>query len=63
MPLTSGGHQAPFRLPARIADRDGLLLADQLRTLAKHRLVKTLGTVDGATLSSALAILREMFEE
>jgi mRNA-degrading endonuclease toxin of MazEF toxin-antitoxin module len=34
-----------------------------LRTLAKHRLVKNLGTVDGATLSSALAILREMFEE
>lgn len=63
MPLTRAGHDAPFRLSVRIADRDGLLLGDQLRTLAKHRLVKNLGTIDGATLSSALAILREMFEE
>lgn len=62
MPLTSAGRPAPFRVPVHFAGKDGLLLADQLRTLAKQRLRKRMGSLDGQTLATALATLREMFE-
>jgi mRNA interferase MazF len=62
MPLTSGSHPAPFRIPVRFEGRDGLLLADQMRTIDRRRLRKRLGVLDGATLNATLAVLREMFE-
>ena len=63
MPLTSGSHPAPFRIAVRFQDKDGLLLADQVRTLDRRRLVKRLGKVSMPTLTTALAVLREMFHE
>jgi mRNA interferase MazF len=63
MPLTSGSHAEPFRLATRFGDRDGFFLGDQIRTLSKLRLIKKVGQVDATTLSSALTVLREMFEE
>jgi mRNA interferase MazF len=62
MPLTSGSHPAPFRIPVRFEGKVGLLLADQIRTLDRRRMVKRLGKVSGATLTTALAVMREMFE-
>jgi len=38
-------------------------LLDQIRTLDKLRLVKRLGTVDGAALRAVLAVLGQMFAE
>ena len=63
MPLTSGSHPAPFRIAVRFQDKDGFLLADQVRTLDRRRLVKRLGKVSMPTLTTALAVLREMFHE
>lgn len=63
MPLTSGSRPAHFRVAAEFRGIPGLLLGDQIRSVAKPRLLKRLGTVDPATLSQALAVLREMFEE
>lgn len=63
MPLTSGSHPAPFRIAVRFQDKDGFLLADQVRTLDRRRLVKRLGKVSRPTLAAALAVLREMFHE
>ena len=63
MPLTSGSHPAPFRIAVRFQDKDGLLLADQVRTLDRRQLVKRLGKVSMPTLAAALAVLREMFHE
>lgn len=62
MPLTSGSHAAPFRIAVRFHGKDGLLLADQIRTLDRRRLVTRLGKVSASTLTAALAVLREMFE-
>ena len=62
-PMTTGGHPAPYRIPLRFHDKDGLILLDQMRTLDKQRLVRRLGVVTGATLRLTLATLREMFEE
>jgi mRNA interferase MazF len=61
MPLTSGSHPAPFRIAVRFQRKDGLLLADQMRTLDRRRLVKRLGKINTATLEKALSVFREMF--
>lgn len=61
VPLTTGSHPAPFRLPIHFAGRDGLLLLEQLRSIDKRRLVKHLGNVNTAVLEDTLAALRSFF--
>ena len=62
-PMTTGASPAPFRIPVSFQGTDGLILLDQIRTLDKSRLVRRLGVVRRPTLLTALARLREMFEE
>ena len=62
-PMTTASRPAPFRVPVRFQGKDGLILLDQIRTLDKSRLVRRLGAVPRPTLSAALAVLREAFEE
>lgn len=62
-PMTTGSRPAPFRVPVSFQGKDGLILADQLRTLDRRRLVKRLGEVEAETLTAALAVLREVFGE
>jgi mRNA interferase MazF len=63
VPMTTGSRPAPFRVPVRFQDKDGLALPDQMRTLDRRRLVKRLGAVEAETLAAALAVLRELFAE
>jgi mRNA interferase MazF len=63
MPMTSGSRPAPFRVATTFGKKQGFLLADQLRTTDRHRLIRCVGTVDEATLTASLSVLREMFEE
>jgi len=63
MPLTSGSRAAAFRVAVEYRGIPGLLLGDHVRSVAKSRLVKRIGRIDDATLSRALKMLREMFEE
>jgi mRNA interferase MazF len=63
MPMTTGSRPAAFRVPARFRERDGLILADQLRTVDRSRLRHRLGVIEQATLLRALAVLRQMFED
>ncbi len=63
VPLTSGGFSAPFRVNVRFGGRDGLLVPDQMRAVDRLRLVKRLGRIDPAALTSVLGILREMFKQ
>lgn len=62
-PMTTGSHPAPYRVPLSFGGKQGLILADQIRTLDKTRLVKHLGKVDTATLSGILAVLQETFSD
>lgn len=62
-PMTTGSHPAPYRVPLSFEGKQGLILADQIRTLDKTRLVKHLGKVDTATLSGILAVLQETFSD
>ena len=41
-PLTTGSRPAPFRIPTRFADKDGLILLEQIRVLDRRRLVRRL---------------------
>lgn len=60
-PMTTGSRPAPFRIPVRFQGTDGLILLDQIRTLDQARLVKRLGAVRTATLTTSLHTLQDVF--
>jgi mRNA interferase MazF len=60
-PLTTGGHPYPFRVRCRFEEKDGHVVADQLRAVDRDRLVKQLGTLSDATLDDLLGVLQAMF--
>jgi len=60
-PMTTAGHDYPFRPPCRFAGKDGRVALDQLRTVDRERLRKRLGALSPKTLSSVFAVLEEMF--
>ena len=62
-PMTTGSHPAPFRIPVGFGGKKGLILPEQMRALDKARLVKRMGKVNAATLSTLLGVLRDTFEE
>jgi len=61
VPLTTGGHSYPFRVPCTFQGKSGHVVLDQIRTVDRERLVKRLGALSGSVLGQALAVLREMF--
>jgi mRNA interferase MazF len=61
LPLTSGGHAYPFRIPCRFQGKSGYVVVDQVRTIDRNRAVKRLGRISPRTLSSVLDALGEMF--
>jgi mRNA interferase MazF len=60
-PLTTEGHPYPFRVACSFQGKAGFIVADQLRTVDRERLVKRLGTLEEEALDKALGILRAMF--
>jgi mRNA interferase MazF len=62
-PMTTGNRPAPFRIPVRFEQKQGLILLDQIRALDKQRLVKRLGAIDVRTLRLTLGKLQDVFAE
>jgi mRNA interferase MazF len=60
-PLTTGGYAYPFRVSCQFDDKDGHVVADQLRSVDRDRLIKRLGILDEDTLVELLSILQAMF--
>ena len=61
-PLTTGGHQYPFRIGCRFGGRAaGHIVLDQIRTVDAGRLIRKLGRLSLPTLHHALSVLQEMF--
>lgn len=60
-PMTTGGHPYPFRISCRFQDREGLVVADQLRTVDRGRLVRRLGTLSPTAMAETLDVLQRMF--
>lgn len=63
VPLTSGGFAAPFRPAVTYQGREGFVLTDQIRTVARSRMIRRLPDIDSQVLTATLTALREMFEE
>jgi mRNA interferase MazF len=62
-PLTTGGFQAPFRVPCRFMEVSGQVALDHVRSLSKARCVRCLGSLEAPACQNILAQLREMFAE
>lgn len=60
-PLTTQSHPYPFRPPCQIAQRDGYIVLDQLRTVDRARLGASLGDLDAATQNTLLNALSALF--
>jgi mRNA interferase MazF len=60
-PLTKGRHPYPFRIPCRFRGQAGFVVLDQIRTVDRRRLLRSLGTLSSPTLARALSALRDMF--
>ena len=59
-PLTTG-KSYPFRVPTEVGGKVGVAAVDQLRTVDKRRLVKSLGALDSETSRTLLDAIAEMF--
>ena len=57
----TGGHPYPFRGGCRFDDKEGHVVADQLRAVDGDRLIKHLGVFDEDTLVKVLSVLQAMF--
>ena len=62
-PMTTGGHEYPFRIPCRFMGKNGFIVLDQIRTVDRERIVRVLGQLSAPVLSKTLNILQEMFLE
>lgn len=55
--------RAAYRVPLTLSGQPAVIHLDQIKTVEKHALTRQTGTVEGKTLATALAALREMFAE
>ena len=62
-PMTTGSGPAPYRIDVVFNEKENRILPDQIRTIDKKRLLRSLGEVDRKTMSSVLGTLRGMFSE
>jgi len=56
-PMTIKGRSYPTRIPVRFQRKTGEIVLDQIRTVAKNRLIKRLSKIDEATAQKVLALL------
>ena len=60
-PMTTGGRAYPFRIDCRFQGKNGFVVLDQIRTIDRNRVVRTLGQLSTQSLNAALNALQEMF--
>ncbi len=60
-PMTTGGRAYAFRIACRFRDRDGFVVADQLRTVDRVRLILRLGRLSPGVVTEVLNVLQRMF--
>ena len=59
--MTTKSHDYPTRVPCLFQGKSGQIVLDQIRTVARIRLVKKLGTLTQATQDRVIEVLTEMF--
>jgi len=61
-PMSSGDRAARFRVEVTFQGRAGRVLPDQIRTVARSRLIRRWGRLQDHEIDRVLAVLRLMFE-
>jgi mRNA interferase MazF len=59
--MTTGGHRYPFRIACRFRDKAGYVVADQLRTVDRVRMIRRVGRLPAGTMDEVLNVLQRMF--
>ncbi len=62
-PMTTHGREYPTRVPVVFRRKRGQIVLDQIRTVDKTRLVKSLGRLDRPTSDRVLDVLQELFAQ
>ena len=60
-PMTTHGQSYPTRVPVTFQGTPGLVVLDQIRTVDRVQLVRSLGVLDAAEGARVLDVLGEMF--
>jgi mRNA interferase MazF len=60
-PMTTRGQSYPTRVPITFQGTPGLVVLDQIRTVDRVRLIRSLGVLDAAAGLRVLDVLGEMF--
>ena len=60
-PMTTKGRPYPTRIPCSFQGKKGQIVLDQIRTVDKKRLVKSLGHISKKAQVKTLGVLQEMF--
>ena len=60
-PMTTGEHEYPFRVGCRFRGTKGYVVLDQIRTVDRTRVVRSLGKLQPQTVRQVLTVLSEMF--
>ncbi|WP_419948972.1 type II toxin-antitoxin system PemK/MazF family toxin [Candidatus Palauibacter sp.] len=60
-PMTTGGRAYAFRVACQFQKTNGFVVADQLRTVDRARLVRRLGRLSRGTMREVLDVLQRMF--
>jgi len=60
-PMTTGSYSYPFRVACSFKGKSGYIVLDQIRTIDRDRIVRSMGRLQESTIDRALSILQEMF--
>lgn len=60
-PMTTQGQAYPWRVRITFQERDGRIALDQIRTIDRARVVRSIGQLDSRTAQAVLQTLAEMF--
>jgi mRNA interferase MazF len=62
-PMTSQGFEFPSRISCEFAEKQALILLDQMRAVDKDRLLEKMGILEAAVQKKVISCLLEMFAE
>jgi mRNA interferase MazF len=62
-PMTTKGQDYPSRMKCIFQGKEGQIVLDQIRTVDKKRMVKSLGRISAEAREATLLTLAEMFSE
>jgi len=62
-PMTSQGFEFPLRISCEFAEKQALILLDQMRAVDKDRLLEKMGILEASVQKKVISCLLELFAE